>query len=477
MSKIVRLVPGGDSEATATAPAPAPASESVSERLTAEQLASQRLTAEGELLFWESVKDSDNPADLQAYLDRYPNGIYAALARNRLQALQGAAAPAASEETAKSVEDALGLGIPERRLIQLGLAAEGFDPGDADGLFGRKTRGAIGRWQSSRGEEAMEHLDVESAKLLMASGRKRQAQAQDKARQAAVEAERLRGEQEAREQTQREAQEGAQREAAVAAERRRRELEPGRRFRDCPDCPEMVVVPAGSFMMGSPSGEEERDDDEGPQHRVTIAEPFAVGIFEVTFREWAACVSGGGCNGHLPDDEGWGRGDRPVINVNWDDAQSYVDWLSRETGERYRLLSESEWEYVARAGTTGPFHTGATISTAQANYDGNYTYGSGRRGEYRKRTVSVGSFSPNGFGLHDVHGNVWEWAQDCWNDSYRGAPDDGRSWERGDCSRRVARGGSWGSEPRFLRSAYRDWNSSGFRISGLGFRIARTLAP
>ena len=445
LSKIVRLVPAGDSEATATVPAPAQASESVSERLTAEQLAAERLAAEGELLFWESVKDSDNPADLQAYLDRYPDGVYAALARNRLQALQGAAAPAASEETAKSVEAALGLGIRERRLIQLGLAAEGFDPGDADGLFGRKTRGAIGRWQSSRGEEATEHLEVESAKLLMASGRKRQAQEQDKARQ--------------------------------AAEQRRRELEPGRRFRDCDACPELVVVPSGSFRMGSPPGEVSRYDHEGPQHRVTIAEPFAVGIFEVTFREWDACVSGGGCKGHLPDDEGWGRGDRPVLNVNWDDAQAYAGWLSRETGEGYRLLSESEWEYVARAGTTGPFHTGATISTAQANYDGNHTYGSGRRGVFRERTVPVGSFSPNAFGLHDVHGNVWEWSQDCLNDSYRGAPDDGRSWERGDCSFRVARGGSWLDFPWILRAAYRGMIVSGFRRDNHGFRIARTLAP
>ena len=198
--------------------------------------------------------------------------------------------PAAPEETAKSVEAALGLGIPERRLIQLGLAAEGFDPGDADGLFGRKTCGAIGRWQSSRGEEATEHLDVESAKLLMASGRKRQAQEQEAARQAAAEAERLRGEQEAREQAQREAQERARREAeerarreaAAVAERRRRAMEPGRRFRDCDACPEMVMVPSGSFLMGSPTSEAGRFDNEGPQHRVTIAEPFAVGVHEVT---------------------------------------------------------------------------------------------------------------------------------------------------------------------------------------------------
>ncbi len=479
--------------------------EPTSERLSAEQLAAQRLVAERELLFWESVKDSTNPADLQAYLDRYPNGVYAALARNRLQALQGAAAPAAAEEAAKLVEAALDLGIRERRLIQLGLAAEGFDPGDADGLFGRKTRGAIGGWQSSRGEEATEYLDVESAKLLMSSGRKRQAQEQEAARQAASEAERLRGEQEARERAQREAQERARREAeerarreaAAEAERGRRAMEPGRRFRDCDACPELVVVPLGSFMMGSPAGEEKRDDDEGPRHRVTIAEPFAVGVHEVTQGEFARFVretnrsAGNSCRVWDSNEGRWVERSglnwrnpgfeqtdgHPVVCVNWDDAQSYVGWLSRETGEGYRLLSESEWEYVARAGTTGPFHTGATISPAQANYDGNYTYGSGRKGVYRERTMSVGSFLPNAFGLHDVHGNVYEWVQDCWNKKYDGAPRDGGAWERGDCSLRVARGGSWFSSPRFLRAAFRFRNSTGYRNYYLGFRIARTLAP
>ena len=251
----------------------------------------------------------------------------------------------------------------------------------------------------------------------------------------------------------------------------------GRRFRDCDACPQMVVVPAGSFRMGSPSGEAGRDDDEGPVHRVTIAEPFAVGVYEVTFNEWAACVHGGGCGGYRPDDEGWGRGNRPVINVSWDDAQAYVRWLSRETGHSYRLLSESEWEYVARAGTTTPFHTGRTISPSQANYNGNFTYGNGRQGVFREQTLPVGSFEANGFGLHDVHGNVWEWVKDCWHVSYAGAPSAGEAWTTGDCGRRVLRGGSWISYPRYLRAALRFGNDSGNRFSNSGFRIARTLTP
>ena len=249
----------------------------------------------------------------------------------------------------------------------------------------------------------------------------------------------------------------------------------GQRFRDCAECPEMAVVPAGSFLMGSPDAEEGRDEDEGPLHRVTFAAPFAVGIYEVTFDEWDACVADGGCGDYWPDDEGWGRGRRPVMNVNWEDAQLYVDWLTARSGWRYRLLSEAEWEYAARAGTTGPFHTGSTISTDQANYDGDLIYGNGVWGEYRKRTMPVGSFPANGFGLHDMHGNVWEWVQDCWAADYQGAPNDGAAFGSGDCAMRVVRGGSWVSSPVSLRSAnrmgYDDWGAF------TGFRVVRTQTP
>ena len=227
-------------------------------------------------------------------------------------------------------------------------------------------------------------------------------------------------------------------------------------------------------MMGSPESEEGRGDDEGPVRRVTIGYRLAVGMFEVTFREWDACVSDGGCVGYRPDDK-WGRYEHPVIEVSWKNAKGYVEWLRRKTGKRYRLLSEAEWEYVARAGTTTPFHTGRTISTEQANYDGNHTYGSGREGAYRERTTPVGSFEPNGFGVYDVHGNVWEWVEDCWNISYRRAPTDGSAWLRGDCDHRVLRGGSWYNIPEGLRSAYRIRNTTGNRGSLVGFRVARTL--
>lgn len=241
---------------------------------------------------------------------------------------------------------------------------------------------------------------------------------------------------------------------------------PGTTFRDCEECPQMVVVPAGKFVMGSPSTEAGRGDDEGPPHSVTIAYRFAAGVYEVTIAEWDACAADGGCNGYRPNDHGWGRGTRPVVDVDWREAQAYVKWLSGKTGARYRLLSEAEWEYAARAGTTTPFHYGSTISADQANY----------RAEnlVRLQTVPAGTFPANGFGLYDVHGNVFEWTQDCWNASYEGAPDDGSAWDPGNCDR-VLRGGSWAAYAEWQRSAYRHRSNPGVRANDCGFRVARTL--
>ena len=234
----------------------------------------------------------------------------------------------------------------------------------------------------------------------------------------------------------------------------------------CPYCPEMVVVPAGSFQMGSNKG----DEDEKPVHTVKIGRPFAVGKFEVTFAEWDACVVAGGC-AHKPDDQGWGRGRRPVISVSWDDVQHYVAWLSKKTGKAYRLLSEAEWEYAARARTTTRYAFGDRISKRQAQFSERQILSAGN-------TLKVGSFQPNAFGLYDMHGNAWEWVTDCWNKSYSGAPTDGAAWTKGNCSLRVLRGGAWSIDARSLRSADRDksWMADS-RGRDIGFRIARTLTP
>jgi formylglycine-generating enzyme required for sulfatase activity len=242
--------------------------------------------------------------------------------------------------------------------------------------------------------------------------------------------------------------------------------------------PEMVEVPIDpeGFLMGSPEDDEDRFDDEGPQHEVTIAEPFAMGVYEVTFDDWDVCYFDGGCNEYHPSDESWGRGGRPVINVSWDDAQAYVEWLSDLTDEAYRLPSEAEWEYAARAGTTtvyalpAPDGSDDISGKGLANCDG-----CGSEWDDRQ-TAPVGSFEANAFGLHDMHGNVWEWRADVWHDSYAGAPTDGSAWfEGGDQDRRVLRGGSWFSGPRGLRSAYRSGFEPGLRDVDGGFRVARTL--
>ena len=242
----------------------------------------------------------------------------------------------------------------------------------------------------------------------------------------------------------------------------------GESFRECTGCPEMVVVPGGSFQMGSPSDEEGRYDDEEPLHHVSVPQALAVGKYEVTFSQWDACVSAGGCD-HDAEDAGWGRGSQPVIDVSWTDAQEYVRWLSRETGSEYRLLSEAEWEYAARAGTQTARYWGGYIGDNQANCDG-----CGSPWD-DMQTAPIGSFAPNAFGLYDMLGNVLEWTQDCSNGDYSGAPTHSIAWQGdSDCSR-VLRGGSWYNTPRLVRSAARQWTDNDTREYQYGFRVARTL--
>jgi formylglycine-generating enzyme required for sulfatase activity len=235
-------------------------------------------------------------------------------------------------------------------------------------------------------------------------------------------------------------------------------------FRDCPECPTMLHIPAGSFQMGSAEGEGE--SDEHPSHQVRIARPFAIGKTEVTFDQWDACVATHVCNWILGD-AGWGRGDRPTINVSWKDAQEYVAWLSKKTGKTYRLPTEAEWEYATRAWTNTLWSFGRNEGAL-----GRYAWFSYNAGD---KTHPVGEKEPNPWGLHDVHGNAWEWVQDCWNDSYQGAPADGSAWQSGDCGYRVLRGGSWFFPPWTLRSASRFKFLPDGRYSYLGFRVAKDI--
>ena len=228
--------------------------------------------------------------------------------------------------------------------------------------------------------------------------------------------------------------------------------------------PEMVVIPAGSFRMGCVSGQE-CYEDEKPVHTVSFSQPFAVSKYEITFEDYGRFADPA-----KVDDEGWGRGRRPIINVSWNDAREYVAWLSSQSGQTYRLLTEAEWEYAARAGSTTQFTWGNEIGQGRANCGGCTT-----QWDF-VQTAPVGSFAANAFGLHEMHGNVWEWVEDCWNENYSGAPANGDAWLSGDCSQRVLRGGSHDDFPYDLRSAVRFANAADDRTPSLGFRVARSLA-
>ena len=276
-------------------------------------------------------------------------------------------------------------------------------------------------------------------------------------------------------------------------------------FRDCEVCPAMVEIPAGSYEMGSPEGEVGRDEDEGPLHRVTIGEPLAVGVYEVTVGEFGHFVEATGhstgdvCSTH--EDGAWeersGRSWRnpgfdqtarhPVVCVSWDDAQAYVEWLSTKTGMRYRLLSESEWEYAARAGTSTAHYWDEGEAQQCRNANGadaalktrfpDWKWDIATCDDGRAHTAAAGSYLPNGHFLHDMLGNVWEWVEDCWHSSYSGAPTDGSAWTSGECGERVFRGGAWTHQPRSLRAASRVGIFPGVPGAEIGFRVARTLTP
>lgn len=311
-----------------------------------------------ELSFWESIRNSDNPADYRAYLEAYPQGRFAPLARIRARAEQVPAAPPQAPAS-RPTSPAASAAPPAARAV----------PAD---------------------------------------------------------------------------------------------LKPGDTFRDCSDCPEMTVIASGAFEMGA----NDALPFERPRHRVTLARPFAIGRREVTFAEWDRCVAASACR-HRPNDQGWGRGDRPVLDVSWSDAKAFTAWLSQVTGQRYRLPTEAEWEYAARAGATTAYWWGREIGTGRANCAG--------CGGLEGQTVPVGSFPANRFGLFDTAGNIAEWVEDCWHDSYRGAPADGSAWTTGACRERVLRGGSFGNNPSYLRSSSRFKYDVDVRYVGNGFRVVREI--
>jgi formylglycine-generating enzyme required for sulfatase activity len=333
-----------------------------------------------ELGFWDTIKGSDNPADFKAYLDSYPDGPFAVIARARLEQIEAKSAnrtaapapppaarppaappPAAPPPPAASQPPA----APQPPVASLPPAAS---------------------------------LPAATAQAVI---------------------------------------------------------------RDCPQCPEMVLIPAGAFEMGST----EMFDFEAPVHQVSIRKPFYIGRREVTFEEWDACIAEVGCK-QRPDDRGLGRARRPAIDLDWDDAKGYTAWLTQKTGHTYRLPTESEWEYAARAGSTTTYPWGKTVDKDKANCIGCTT-------DPLKKAVDTGSFKPNAFGIYDMTGNAAEWVEDCWNDNYRGAPADGSAWTKPQCRERVLRGGSFNNDPRYLRSAARFKYDHDVRFYTNGFRVVR----
>ena len=327
-------------------------------------------------------------------------------------------------DIAKVKEAELNLQRWQIRWIKFRLAQSGCQPSDVTALlYDAQTRGAISCWQKSLGETQTGFLSRESAGLL------------------------LRG--------------------AVS-------------FRDCDDrCPQMALIPPGKFLMGSGASDEDAKVNEKPRHAVEITYAFAVGAHEVTLAEWEACVSEGGCSSIPLERHGESDGGkRPVTHVTWHEANAYTEWLSGHTGMDYRLPSESEWEYAARANTTTPYYSGVAITSKQANFDGRYDWRVGSAltpNVYMGRTLEVGLLEANAFGLHDVHGNAGEWTLDCYVSHYRGAPEDGRPRDTESCVRRVVRGGSWKDKPWDIRSARRHADRPDERSSQIGFRVVRTF--
>lgn len=258
-------------------------------------------------------------------------------------------------------------------------------------------------------------------------------------------------------------------------------------FRDCPECPEMVVIPAGGFVMGSALAESGHQDEK-PQHPVKFTQPLAVSKFELAFEQWDACTAAGRCP--QASDDGFGRGSYPVINVSWDDAKGYLAWLSERTGKRYRLLTESEWEYAARGGTTTPWFWGTaedswgsrmacefanTHDETSKETHPMYVWSNHRCADGYAENAPVGRFEPNAFGLYDMIGNVREWVEDCHAEGYAGMPADGSVRPLPRCERHLVRGGGWMDGPSTCRSAYRYAEDGAMRNYQIGFRVARAL--
>jgi formylglycine-generating enzyme required for sulfatase activity len=490
-----------------------------------------------ELIFWDSIKDSDNAADYDAYLEAYPQGRFAPLAKARAKSLREQQAKQQRTTSGPEITDMdaefkvlknarlreqpdassenLGTLLRDSRIIVTGRVVDsdwyrietmdgksGFvfgtlieevqrgseqavaEKAAADKAAAEKAAAAAAAAAAAR--EAQEKAAAAQAEHAAAEKRAAENAARKAAEQAAAEqaaqqraAEKAAAEaaaQRAAEQAaaaakaQQAAEEAAAAAAAAEAARKAADAKMAgttasevKTFKDCSGCPEMIALPAGSFTMGSKSG----DGSEQPAHTVNIAKPFAISRFEVSVAEWKACHEAGACD-FMPSRKGM-TDTSPVYNLSWLDAQKYVKWLSKQTGKQYRLPSEAEWEYAARAGTKTEYWWGDAVGTGMANCKncgGDWN---------RKRPATVDTFEANAFGLQGMNGSVWEWVADCWFDDYEGAPGDGSARDRKNCQSRVLRGGSWRNDASYARSASRFNYDHDVRYVLNGFRVARTM--
>ena len=424
---------------------------------------SSRESQAADLAFWESIKDSTNPAEYEAYLQAFPDGIFAPLARARVRLYRQRPAesePAAPPEPAPAQAPAPEKAPEPAPVVVDRVEGDFIARTDMNVRDGPSTSfapiGTIGRgtsidvlgkvrnvdWYQIRTPEG--RTGYVASGLIMKVARQAPSPAPAPAPAAAPAP-------------------APAPQAAAPAQEAALPAPSGETFRDCDGCPEMIRVPAGSFQMGGNGG----DSTEQPVHSVTIAAPFALGRFEVTVAQWLACVSAGGC---AYEPKATADPERAAVrNLSWDDTQEYLSWLSESTGRKYRLPTEAEWEYAARAGTASSFWWGDSPEADMVSCKdcgGPWS---------RKAPTPVGSRPANPFGLHDMNGGVAEWTADCWLKSYEGAPGDGSARVQGLCSQRVLRGGSWRNESTYLRSASRFFYDASVRYLVNGFRVAADL--
>ncbi len=439
-----------------------------------------------EVTFWKSIEGSQTVSDFEAYLQRFPQGTFVELAQSRMDTLAQIAALQAPPVPTKRVTEMNATFVTLRNVnLREGPSTETATLGRVASGRGLTVTGKVqgGNWYRVRRGDQEAYVfgdliaEIDSKELVIWELAR---ETGDPAHYAAYVQRYPQGHfaAAARDQAAQPAAESVSANAAATPAETQLAVGVfpnlpalGTSFSDCDGCPEMVVVLAGRFRMGSPDGEDGRMPSEGPASTVTIARPFAIGRHEITRDQWMACVRENGCD-YVPKSEPWETGRHPAMRVSWSDAQQYMYWMADKTGKDYRLPTESEWEFAARAGSNTSYWWGDDFGRNNANCKV-----CGSRWD-RKQTAPVGSFKANRFGLHDTAGNLWEWTEDCWHDGFSGAPTDGRAWLKGgNCSYRVLRGGSWLDHPRSLRSAARTRYHSASRHEFVGFRVALTLAP